>query len=87
MADKHLWEVQHSHHCSETNYDVDGFVSPPHGVHKFDSWADFVAEWGDADPGYNLVFRWDWKLADDADDRSTDELFMFWKVQLCEATL
>lgn len=48
--DRHLWEIDHPYY-----FDHDG-DNPP-----FESWADFLDEFGDADMDYNLVFRWDWR--------------------------
>jgi hypothetical protein len=58
---KHLWEVGHPYYCNEGNF-------YERGMHEvYDSWANFIADWGDTDPDMNLVFRWDWKRADPAD--------------------
>lgn len=54
-ATEHLWEVDHSYHCNDANYYSNECVF------QFKSWADFLAEMGDADFDYNLIFRWDWK--------------------------
>ena len=51
---KHLWETDHPYYCSEGNFYHRGCWS------EYRSWADFMAEEGDADPDLNLVFRWDW---------------------------
>lgn len=60
MPKKRLWEVEHPYYCNEGNY----FTSEEVGAyHK--SWQDFVKEDGDADPSYNLVFRWDWEEWDE----------------------
>lgn len=53
---KHLWEVNHAYYCNEGNY----FARPGQVGHHFDNFQDFMAEWGDADFDYNLLFRWDW---------------------------
>ena len=60
-AAKHLWEYDHPYYCEEGNYlavparhaDLDCWS-------KYDSWKAFFEDWGDSDPDYNLVFRWDW---------------------------
>lgn len=57
----HLWEANHSYYCSESNY----FSNDCQTSHK--SWADFIAEEGDADIDMNLVFRWDWREGPDWD--------------------
>lgn len=59
---KRLWEVDHPYYCNEGNYYAPGRDQP--GDH-FKSWADFIAEYRDADFDYNLVFRWDWKEGED----------------------
>lgn len=59
---KHLWEVEHSYYCNEGNY-----FSNDCGSH-FKSWSDFLAEMGDADKDYNLLFRWDWSMEHESDD-------------------
>ncbi|CAN7263467.1 hypothetical protein LJR186_001186 [Microbacterium foliorum] len=62
----HLWEFDHPYYCSEGCYYVPGGQWAD--VHSdWTSWAEFLEEWGDVDPDYNLLFRWDWKRADPAD--------------------
>jgi hypothetical protein len=56
---QHLWEVKHPYYCNEEQY-----TSSQHNfktIFEFESFADFLGEWGDADLDYNLVFRWDWE--------------------------
>lgn len=75
---RHLWEIDHPYYCNEGNY----FSNDCHTV--YDSWADFFDCEGDADPDYNLVYRWDWKRPDidDGDDPNTPQrLFVFWMGQ------
>lgn len=56
---KKLWEVDHPYYCSEGNY-------LRNGCHfEYESWEDFLYEWGDSDPDLNLVFRWDWREGKD----------------------
>lgn len=57
--EKHLWECEHQYYCSEENY----FDNDTTTSHK--SFDDFLAEEGDADMDYNLVFRWDWTEEDE----------------------
>jgi hypothetical protein len=57
---KHLWEVEHAYYCNEGNYYARESVES-----SYRSWADFLAENGDADMDYNLLFRWDWQERDD----------------------
>ena len=55
MSEKQrLWEVEHPYYCNEGNY-----FNNNCGTH-FKNLSEFLAEWGDADPDYNLLFRWDW---------------------------
>ena len=54
----HLWEVNHAYYCNEGNYYAPGIDQPGD---EFKSWADFIAEYADADFDMNLVFRWDWR--------------------------
>ena len=51
---KNLWDISHDYHCEPTNYFSGDTVT------RFDSWRDFVLEWGGADLDYNMLFRWDW---------------------------
>lgn len=84
-----LWEIDHPYYCTEGNYYVPG--NRWNEVHsEYDSWQDFIADWGDLDPDLNLVFRWDWKRAapDDyePDDDGVirvpeDRLLVFWVLQ------
>ena len=53
-----LWETDHPYYCTEGNY-------YQNGLHEtFDTWADYIAEWGDYDIDMNLIFRWDWFTPD-----------------------
>ncbi|WP_454695714.1 hypothetical protein [Achromobacter aegrifaciens] len=60
---KHLWEVDHSYYCTEGQF----FTTQVNHqtIWPFSSWADFIAEMGDADLDYNMLFRWDWDEQDD----------------------
>lgn len=48
---RHLWEVDHPYY----------FNRPVDDAPAFESWAEFMAEFGDSEMDYNLVFRWDWR--------------------------
>lgn len=61
-AGKHLWEVEHEYYCNEGNYYASESVEA-----SYRSFADFLAEEGDSDMDYNLLFRWDWKEGGDED--------------------
>lgn len=78
-----LWETHHPYYCAEGNY----YARPADGLHSaYDSWADFHAEWGDADEDMNLVFRWDWQRSDpddldEGEEPEPDKLLVFWVLQ------
>jgi hypothetical protein len=59
---KHLWEVDHPYYCNQGNYYAPGNDQP---MTQHRSWAEFMAEEGDADINCNLVFRWDWREGED----------------------
>lgn len=68
---KHLWEVNHDYYCSAGDYEE-----------TYETWDDFLEEMADADKDYNLLFRWDWQVADDEDNEiETDELELFYVQQ------
>lgn len=58
----HLWEVNHPYHCTTSNYYTSEDLTNRHRT-----WAEFLAEFGDNDLDYNLVFRWDWQEGADHD--------------------
>lgn len=63
---QHLWEVKHPYDCTEGQY-----TSSQHNfktIFEYESFSDFLEEWGNADLDYNLVFRWDWEEATDEDE-------------------
>lgn len=61
----HLWAVKHPYYCEDIN-----FYAPandqPHSYFK--TLASFLDAFGDADPDYNFLFRWDWIEARPAND-------------------
>lgn len=59
---KRLWECEHSYYCNEGNYFANESVGS-----EYKSFSYFLAEWGDADADYNLLFRWDWIESEDDD--------------------
>lgn len=84
MTTPRLWEVDHPYYCAEGNY----YARPVDGLPtEYDSWADFIADWGNTDPDMNLVFRWDWQRADPQDyepygeEVPADTLQVFWVLQ------
>jgi hypothetical protein len=83
---KHLWEVDHLYYCSEGNYYVGGLHWSD--VHtEYESWADFMEDWGNLDDDLNFVWRWDWNRQDPNDvteygfDPEPDVLRIFWVLQ------
>jgi hypothetical protein len=62
-----LWTFDHPYYCSESNYFATGSQQP---YVQYASWPEFLAEEGDADMDYNLVFRWDWKPIEFIEDDS-----------------
>lgn len=58
-APQHLWEANHPYYCSGANYFSNDVSS------EYETWADFLEEWGDADLDLSLVFRFDWADMDD----------------------
>lgn len=59
MSKEHLWEAKHAYYCNLGNYYSNDCGS------TYKSWSDFIAEEGDSDFDYNLVFRWDWQEDDE----------------------
>ena len=79
-ATPHLWEIDHPYYCTEGNYYQRGM----HDV--YDSWAEFIEEWGTTDHDMNLVFRWDWQRDDseyleEGETPGPDRLQVFWVLQ------
>lgn len=60
-----LWESKHAYYAQEGNY----FSNDCHT--EFKRWQDFLAEEGESDLDYNLVYRWDWDESDDTGESST----------------
>jgi hypothetical protein len=57
----HIWEHEHPYYWNEGNFFKNGWHF------TYDSWAEFMAAWGDADDDLNLLCRWDWVEALDED--------------------
>lgn len=57
--------VDHNYYCSTNNF----YSNDPGGV--WDSWAEFWAEYHDAEPDSNLCFRWDLEKSEDFEDEPT----------------
>ena len=83
---KHLWEIDHPYYCSDSNYYAPGDDQPED---RYRSWAEFIAEYHDADFDMDLVFRWDWHEGEDHDlqpfngdvNYRNGELVIRWMVQ------
>jgi hypothetical protein len=75
---KHLWEVHHPYYCADSNYYAPGMEQP---VERYDSWPHFLEAEGDSDFDMNLLFRFDWKKADEDNEQSHDILWLFWMGQ------
>lgn len=58
----HLWEVNHEY------YGADG-----REVEEFETWADFLDEWGDMDEDLNFLYRWDWTFTAPEDMKYLEE--------------
>lgn len=80
----HLWEVNHSYYCNESNYFQNGCCE------KYKSFDDFMEVYTDVDLDYNLLFRWDWRKRleqceehneDDYEEVDGDVLYLFWMQQ------
>ena len=56
---EHLWETKHPYYWSEGCYHEAGYAR------RYLSWAEFFAEWKEADEDYNAVYRWDWTVDED----------------------
>jgi hypothetical protein len=75
----HLWETKHQYYWNEGCFHERGHHF------RYDSFAAFLEDRGDADDDLNLVARWDWR--DDTDDDEnvitpgTGELSVFYVVQ------
>lgn len=73
---QHLWEVDHPYYMQEGNYcDV--------GQHlEYDSFDDFVSEWGEGtDIDMNRVHRFDWMPDEDAKEAGTGTLYVYFVLQ------
>ena len=66
----HLWEIEHSYYCNESNYFQNGCCE------KYKSFDDFMEVYADVDLDHNLLFRWDWSKEEDS-----DTLSLFWMQQ------
>lgn len=83
---KLLWEKAHPYYCSEAEYHTGDLNGENFGRDDFDSWTDFLDEWGNSSPHLNLVFRWDWhtkeQLEDDCEEKvESDLLEIFFVLQ------
>jgi hypothetical protein len=72
---KHLWEVKHEYYCNLGNYYANGCGD------SFETFDAFLEAWGNPDMDYNLLFRWDWEVANAEDEKDHDSLNLFWMLQ------
>lgn len=72
-------QIEHPYYCDTGNY----FATGCH--HKWASWAEFLAEFGETDRDLNLVWRWDWKRPDpdNADEPATLLVFVMLQRKAC----
>lgn len=63
---KKLYETDHPYYCEEGNY----FSQDCSG--EYDTWQDFLDEWGDVDEDMNQIFRWDWNEYDPDEFEGSD---------------
>lgn len=62
--------IEHSYYCSDTNY-----YSNKETYH-YPTWGDFMAEMGDMDKDYNLLFRFDIKKYEESDIYHAELFYM-----------
>jgi hypothetical protein len=81
----HLWEAKHSYYCNQGNYFAREFSDGSEIGGEFETWADFIEEFGDADMDFNLLFRWDWHEGEDHEleefndvNHRNGEFLVFW---------
>ncbi len=58
---KRLWDTDHPYMMTLGNY----YATDCH--QSFETWSDFIDEWGGSDQDYNWVVRWDWVEAKEED--------------------
>jgi len=77
----HLWEIEHPYYCEESNFYASLNSQPSK---RYGSWAEFYRDKGESDPDMNLLFRWDWRLADPEClkwHNKKEELVLYWMGQ------
>jgi len=62
--------IEHSYYCEECNYYKNDTTE------KYDTWQDFLEEYGDADLDMNMIFRWDIILDEDTNKYIMKLFFM-----------
>lgn len=76
-------ESDHPYYATEGCFYVGG--AKYHEVHTdHATWPDFIADMGDADLDYNLLYRWDWKKPEpdeDGDPTPPERLELFYMQQ------
>lgn len=74
---KHLWEADHPYYCNQGNY----FCNDDDLESNYDSWDEFEKETKDEDLDMNLIFRFDWQLANEDTGLEHEELQLFYMGQ------
>ncbi len=54
-----LWKADHPYYMNEGCWCASGHHN------EYESWSDFLENWGGLDEDMNLVFRWDWREGED----------------------
>lgn len=65
---KHLWEFEHPYYMSEGCFFKGGCLE------HYESFDDFLEEWGKSDADLNRIHRWDW-------DAENGTLNLFYVIQ------
>ena len=65
---KKLYEFEHPYYCSTNNY------FNHECTWEYSSWKEFYEEHKNDDIDLNLIFRWDWHVADEEDESDTLQL-------------
>ena len=59
-----LWEYDHDHYCRAENFK------------EFNSWQEFLKEYGSADIAETYIFRWDWLHSEIPDEMDELRFYM-----------
>lgn len=75
LSQLHEIAVTHPYYCAPNNYYSN------ESSETFNTWNDFMNEWGDADEDMNMVFRWDVSLKDDEKPSNGYQMNVFYMLQ------